>query len=91
ARGLVALLDQGATGTVNLGSGTPRTLREVVRALGAALGLDPDVRVERAAHYEVADTWADTTRFERLTGFRPDTDLDDVVARVVAAPVVVPG
>jgi nucleoside-diphosphate-sugar epimerase len=85
ARGLTALAESGATGVVNLGSGAPRTLREAVHALAAALDVDIDVEVEPAAHIEVEATWADTTRFESLTGFRPHTDLADVVRRFVAA------
>jgi nucleoside-diphosphate-sugar epimerase len=85
ARGLTSLLDSGATGVVNVGSGAPRTLDEAVRALGAALGLDIAVEVEPAADIEVTDTWADVRRFESLTGFRPRTDLTDVVRRFVAA------
>lgn len=84
SRGLTALLHSGATGVVNVGSGSPRTLGEVVRALGTALGVDIGVEVEPAAAVEVADTWADVRRFEALTGFRPHTDLDDVVRRFVA-------
>lgn len=83
-RGLTALLESGADGVVNLGTGSPRTLRAVLDALGRGLALDLDVRVEPAAHYEVADTWADPTRLEALTGFRPRTDLDDVVRRFLA-------
>jgi nucleoside-diphosphate-sugar epimerase len=83
-RGLSALLHSGASGVVNLGSGAPRTLRELVHALGSALAVDVDVRVEEAAGYEVSDTWADTGRLIALTGMRPHTDLDDVVRRFVA-------
>ena len=83
-RGLAALLESGADGVVNFGSGSPRTLREVLDTLGRALALDLDVRVEPAAHDEVSDTWADPTRFEALTGFRPYTDLEDVVRRFLA-------
>ena len=83
-RGLTALLESGAAGVVNLGSGSPRTLGEVVAALRTALATDVDVRVEPAAHYEVAATWADPARFEALTGFRPHTDLEDVVRRFLA-------
>jgi nucleoside-diphosphate-sugar epimerase len=83
-RALAALLHSGASGMVNLGSGAPRTLRALVHALGSALGVDVDVRVERAAGHEVADTWADTARLTALTGRRPHTDLDDVVRRFVA-------
>jgi nucleoside-diphosphate-sugar epimerase len=83
-RGLCALLGSGASGVVNLGSGAPRTLRELVHALGSALGVGIDVRVEKAASYEVADTWADTRRLTALIGMRPHTDLHDVVRRFVA-------
>ena len=83
-RGLDALLHRGATGVVNLGSGRPRTLQEAVDALAAALATDLSVEVEPAADIEVPATWADTRRFEALTGFRPHTDLRDVVARFLA-------
>ncbi|HET7329052.1 MAG TPA: NAD(P)-dependent oxidoreductase [Nocardioidaceae bacterium] len=85
ARGLRALVTAGATGTVNLGSGRPRSLREIVTALAVALGVDVQVRVEDAADCEVADTWADMARFAGLTGFTPHTDLDDVARRFLAA------
>lgn len=84
ARGLVALLGSAATGVVNLGSGAPRTLGDVVHALASVLALEVDVRVEPAAHYEVSGTWADTGRLEDLTGFRPRTDLRDVIERFLA-------
>jgi UDP-glucuronate 4-epimerase len=74
---------------VNLGSGRPRTLREIVDALAAALATEVTVEVEPAAHFEVASTWADTRRFEALAGFRPQTDLRDVVARFLAADALV--
>jgi nucleoside-diphosphate-sugar epimerase len=83
-RGLASLLECGADGVVNLGSGSPKTLRALLDALGRALALEIDVRLEHAAHDEVADTWADPTRLEALTGFRPHTDLDDVVGRFLA-------
>lgn len=85
ARGLEALALSGATGVVNLGSGHPRTLGAMVDCLADALGVEVEVQVEPAAPYEVADTWADLTRFARITGFTPQTDLADVVRRFVAA------
>lgn len=88
ARGIRALLRVGATGVVNLGSGTPRSLQEIIAALAAVLDVDVRVRVEAAAGYEVSDTWADVARFARLAGFTPHTDLDDVVRRFVGQRVV---
>lgn len=84
ARGLRALLHTGATGRVNLGSGVPRSLRDIIGALSTVLGLEVRVQVEPADPREVADTWADTTRFAQLVGWTPRTDLHDVVRRFVA-------
>jgi nucleoside-diphosphate-sugar epimerase len=84
-RGLQGLLHGGGTGVVNLGTGAPRTLADLVDALAGALAVDIEVRVEPAADREVPDTWADVRRLEALTGFRPRTDLHDVVRRFVAA------
>lgn len=85
AAGLRALLAVGATGTVNVGSGAPRRLRELVATLGdvlgETLGIEIQVHVEPAASYEVAETWADMALFAELTGYRPRTDLADVVRR----------
>jgi nucleoside-diphosphate-sugar epimerase len=83
-RGLRALADRGVVGTVNLGTGHPRTLAEMASAVQAAVGPVP-VEVVAAHPDEVPATWADTTRCERLLGFRPETDLCTLVARQVAA------
>jgi nucleoside-diphosphate-sugar epimerase len=79
---LVDLLELAPGGVVNLGSGVPVTLRRLVGAVGEATGTDPLVRVLAAGPHEVADTLADTARLVALTGRRPVTDVDDVVARV---------
>ncbi len=86
ARALAAL--PGATGVVNVGSGSPRTLREAVDAVGTVLGTEPVVEVVPAAPEEVPDTWADPTRLAELTGILPATDLVDAVARVAGVPVL---
>ncbi|MGZ4429093.1 MAG: NAD-dependent epimerase/dehydratase family protein [Nocardioidaceae bacterium] len=84
ARALTGLARSGATGTVNLGTGAPRSLAEMVGALEDALGARAHVEVEAAAAREVRDTWADTTRLQSLLGWTPRTDLRDAVARAVA-------
>lgn len=85
ARVLLALLDAGAPGPVNVGTGTPHTLGALVEAVGAALGLAVRTRIEPAAPDEVADTLADTDRLRELIGFVPVTDLNALLARQVAA------
>lgn len=83
ARLLLLLLDRGADGTVNLGCGRPRALREIAAAVAAAVGVPTRLRLQPAADVEVPHTWADTRRLRRLAGTVPTTDLADVVARAV--------
>lgn len=85
ARALVALLDAGEPGPVNVGTGVGHRLGDLAAAVGAALGVAVRTRIEPAGPQEVPDTLADTTRLASLTGFVPVTDLAAVLARQVAA------
>lgn len=84
--GVLTVLDRGVRGTLNLGSGRPRTLQEVLDAVrravvgtGCATGeLRVDVRPAPAE--EVPASWACTDRLASL-GLDTTTDLDDVVRR----------
>lgn len=71
-------------GTVNLGTGVPLRLAEIIEALGGVLGRPVRIAVEPAAPVEVAHTLADTTRLRALLGWVPCTDVDALVARQVA-------
>lgn len=85
ADAVVGLIERGASGTVNIGCGRPRSLGALVGAVGRALDLPVRVRLLPAPVQEPHDTHADTTRLGRLLGWVPDTDLDDAVGRAVAA------
>lgn len=85
ARCLVALLERGTTGTVNVGTGVGHSLGALVAAVGRALDVDVPVRVVPASDVEPPDTLADVRRLARLVGDVPRTDLDDLVARQAAA------
>jgi len=80
-RGLLALGDRGESVTVNLGTGRPRTLAELVGAVAGAIGRSVDLRIGPAGHEEPAATRADTTRCRQVCGFVPRTDLRAVVNR----------
>lgn len=84
ARALVELTDLRVSGPVNLGTGVPHTLGQVLSTVTAVTGTAPRLQFEPAAPEDVPATWADPTRLERLLGWRPRTDLHDVVARVAA-------
>ncbi|MFC5380718.1 NAD-dependent epimerase/dehydratase family protein [Aquipuribacter nitratireducens] len=87
--GVLAVLDRGATGVVNLGSGRPRTLAEIVDAVRRAVvdagcaGGPLRLHVAPAAAEEVPASWAATDRLRAL-GVDPATDLDAVVRRQLA-------
>lgn len=85
ARALVALAEVEARGIVNVGTGVGRSLGELVRAVGDAVGAGVRTSIEPAAPEEVSVTLAGTARLRRLTGFVPTTDLRDVVTRQAAA------
>jgi nucleoside-diphosphate-sugar epimerase len=86
ARVLAALADprNATTGTVNLGTGRPRTLADVVAAVAGAVGLPVRTVLTTAAAVEPGDTWADTRRLRAAVGFVPVTDLAAAVARQAA-------
>ena len=73
------------SGIVNLGSGQPISLRQMVSAVAEVTSTRPTVRVTAAGDEEVSDTLADTGRLVDLTGRRLVTDLLDVVNRVDAS------
>jgi len=73
------------TGVLNVGTGRPHTLAEVVDAVAEATGRAVRTRVTPAAAVEPADTWADTSRLRSVVGFVPRTDLRDVVRRQLAS------
>lgn len=77
-------------GTVNLGTGVPLSLGEIVAAVGRVLGVPVEAAVEPAAEVEVPHTLADTTRLRDLLGWVPRTDIDAVVARQAARMAPVP-
>jgi nucleoside-diphosphate-sugar epimerase len=87
ARAVVGLVEPGRApgGVLNLGTGTPRSLAEVVDVVRAVTGTEARTVVVPAAAEEPPDTWACTQRLRDTVGFVPATDLHAVVARQVAA------
>jgi nucleoside-diphosphate-sugar epimerase len=77
--------ERGVSGPLNVGTGRPRTLADLAAAVCRVLGAPAELVVTPAAVVEPAATWADTTRLRRTLGFVPVTDLDELVARQVAA------
>ncbi len=78
-------LARGATGAVNIGTGTAYTLGALADAVCTAVGREVPRLVLPVDAVEVRHTLADTARLRRLAGFVPRTDLAALVARQVAA------
>jgi nucleoside-diphosphate-sugar epimerase len=87
AQVLATLAEPGCAppGVLNVGTGRPHSLAEVVEAVGEATGRAVRTRLTPAAAVEPADTWADTSRLRSVVGFVPRTDLFDVVRRQLAS------
>ena len=69
---------------VNIGNGAPVRLLDFVEAIEEALGRKARRNMMEMQQGDVPATWADSTLLQSLTGFAPDTDLRDGVARFVA-------
>ena len=80
-RGLLALGLRGEPVTVNLGTGDPRTLGELVDEVANVVGHPITVDVVAAGAEEPAATRAHTAKCRAVCGFVPQTDLADLVRR----------
>lgn len=68
---------------VNIGNGAPVQLMDFVSAIEKATGKTAKKNYLDMQAGDVPATWADTTLLERLTGYTPQTDVVDGVAKFV--------
>lgn len=69
---------------VNIGKGAPVQLMDFIRAIETATGVDANLNLMPMQAGDVPATWADNTLLQRLTGYVPQTDIAEGVARFVA-------
>jgi GDP-4-dehydro-6-deoxy-D-mannose reductase len=81
----LALLNSDAQGPVNVGSGRPVRLREVVDALLASAHTKIEVKVSDSLRrsQDPAFVVADVGRLRRLTGWQPEIELPQSIAEVL--------
>lgn len=65
---------------VNIGSGVPVSLRQLLRHVASVAGLQADVRQLRARGFDRRDVWLDVRRAAAELGWRPRTALVDGLA-----------
>lgn len=87
AEALVALLDAGAEGPINIGSGAGMTLREIVAVITAQLGRAELVRfgARQRPPGDPDRVVADTGRFMREVGRQPAVGIEEGIARTIVA------
>lgn len=69
---------------VNIGRSSPEQLTDFIAAIERATGRAAERNMMPMQPGDVPATWADTTLLQRLTGYLPQTPLDDGVADFVA-------
>ena len=69
---------------VNIGNSDQVALMDFIQAIETALGVEAIRNYMPMQKGDVKATWADTALLRRLTGYRPQTDYRDGVARFVA-------
>jgi nucleoside-diphosphate-sugar epimerase len=67
-------------GIFNLGGSAPVSLRTLIRLLGSALNVEPQVHQLPTQPGDVDRTYADITRAQTLLGYDPATTLEDGLA-----------
>ena len=84
ASAFVALLDSEVQGPVNIGSGRPVTVRDVVQEIGRQLGRSELIRFEsRAANSEAEGFWANTQRLTNEVGWAPHYALSSGIKQTI--------
>lgn len=71
--------------TLNVGSGQPRSVLEVLHALEAALGTGIRHEFVDARSTDVDVSWLDISRARDLIGWKPETPFDEGIRRTVAS------
>jgi UDP-glucuronate 4-epimerase len=69
---------------VNIGNSDKVRLTDFVSAIEEALGMTAQRNLMPIQPGDVPATWADASLLQRLTGYRPQTDVREGVARFVA-------
>ncbi len=76
-RGIAQALKTNVTGAIQLGSGRPTTLNELIDVIKQVVGpsIRVEVRYEPSRAGEVHTTWCDITRARKTLGYDPSTPL----------------
>jgi nucleoside-diphosphate-sugar epimerase len=84
ASAFVALLESKIQGPVNIGSGRPVEVRDVLQEIGVQLGRSELIRLgERESTSEVSCIWANVDKLTREAGWKPRYDLASGIKQTI--------
>lgn len=84
ARGVAYLLAHpGTYQTINLGNSSPIKLRELIAAVGEAVGVEPVLELRPMQAGDVEVTYADISKARQLLGYAPQTTLPEGLRQFV--------
>lgn len=83
ARGTIAALKPLGFEVINLGSDRPVALLDALRLIERAVGQPARVEHHPPQPADVRATWADIGKAERVLGWRPQTSLEEGLARLI--------
>jgi len=83
AHGTVAALEPLGYEIINLGGDQPHKVLELIRLLEKRLGRSAKIEYQDAHPADVAATWADIRKAEKLLGWRPQVSLEEGISRTV--------
>jgi len=70
--------------TLNMGTGIPRTVTEIVTLVAQVLGIPAQIDFDRTASGEISNYVADTTKLHHLYGAVPSTSLEQGLEETIA-------
>jgi UDP-glucose 4-epimerase len=82
--GIDHLLDGGSSDVFNLGSGSGYSIRQVLAAVERATGVSVPARIGPRRAGDAASLIADAGKVRRVLGWRPQRNLDEIVASAAA-------
>ena len=85
---ITPIASAGECTVVNLGTGSQHSVADLVNRLASIIGENIEIETDpaRVRESDRPDLLADTTRLEELTGWRPQVELNDALARIWANP-----
>lgn len=69
--------------TINVGNSHPLTLRELIAAVGQAVGKEPQIEQLPAQPGDMLHTYADISKAKRLLGWEPQVSIEEGLAEFV--------